>query len=143
MTKTFAPLLALALCAGCATSTVESRIKERPAAYDALPDEQKSLVSEGQIRIGMGTDAVFIAWGKPSQILESESDQGHFVTWVYHGSALRETRYWSYREVPRRGTVFLERYLETDYIPLSYVSAEIIFQEGVVKRWRTLPRPVD
>lgn len=143
MMKTFALLTVLALLAGCATSTVETRIRERSAAFESLPEDQRELVAQGQIRVGMKADAVYIAWGKPSQILENESDQGHFVTWVYHGSAMRETRYWSYREVPRRGTVFLERYLETDFIPLAYVSAEIVFQDGLVKRWRTLPRPVD
>ena len=41
------------LIAGCSTSTVESRKKERAAAYSALTAEEKELVDKGQIQTGM------------------------------------------------------------------------------------------
>jgi hypothetical protein len=137
--------LLILLClgaAGCATSTIDSRKKERSAAYQALPPDQKQLVDQGQIQVGMSADAVFIAWGPPSEILESETEQGHWTTWVYHGQVMEESRYWTYREIARDGTTFLERRLESDYFPRSYVRAEINLQNNQVKSWRTLPRPL-
>lgn len=126
----------LLLCA-CATSTIETRRKERAAAYAALSPEMKQLVDQGQIKVGLSMDAVYVAWGPPAETLQSESDQGAATTWLYHGSWMQETRYWSYREGNRHGTAFLERY----YDPRDYVRAEIIFVNGVVKSWRTLPQP--
>ena len=73
---------------GCSTPTVESRKKERPAEYSALPDEQKRLVDKGQIKVGMNSDAVYLAWGPPAEILENESESGHVTTWIYHGQWL-------------------------------------------------------
>ena len=65
------------LLTGCAsTATVESRKKERATGYSALTPEFKSLVDTGQIRKGMTEDAVYIAWGKPAQILQQENAQG-------------------------------------------------------------------
>ncbi len=101
------------------------------------------MVDEGQIKVGMSADAVYIAWGQPAEILESEDPQrGRITTWHYHGSWLQENRYWAYRET-RRGDadLYLERYLVSDYQPRDYVRAEIIFQNGKLLSWRTLPRP--
>ena len=55
-------LFVCVLLAGCATSTIESRKKERAATYGALPLEQKEFVDKGQIKVGMSQDAVYIAW---------------------------------------------------------------------------------
>src|ERR1041384_1970845 len=125
-----APLfIFLLLLAGCATkSTIETRRVERFSAYDALPADQKATVDAGQIRIGMPADAVYIAWGKPNEILESEDpQQGHLVFWRSSGSWLQENRYWAYREVGHgpRGA-YLERYLTSDYSPRDYVRSEIV-----------------
>jgi hypothetical protein len=142
--------MALWLCVflvGCATpSTIDSRKQEKFSAYDALSPEQKQMVDSGQIRVGMSADAVYIAWGKPSEVLESEDAQGHLTIWRYYGSSLQETRYWAYREVgggPGRRGVYLERYLTSDYTPRDYVRSEIIFKDGQVISWRTLPKPTD
>jgi hypothetical protein len=135
------------LFVGCATkSTIDSRKVERSSAYESLPADQKAMVDAGQIRIGMSADAVYIAWGKPSEILESEDpQQGHLVFWHYYGSWLQENRYWAYREVNRgaRGGVYFERYLTSDYSPRDYVRSEIVLKDGKVISWRTLPRPTD
>ena len=139
--RIFLVLAAAALWSGCETSTIESRKAERSSAYAALPADQKALVDQGNIQIGMSQDAVFIAWGAPAQTLESESSEGRFTTWIYEGQWMEESRYWTYREISRDNTTQLERHLETDYFPRSYVRAEITFANGVVSRWRTLPRP--
>lgn len=118
--------------AGCATSSIEKRKNERSAAYASLTPEMKSLVDKGQIKAGMTQDAVYMAWGAPAQILQSENQGGAATTWIYRGGYLEETRYWAGWRSPR---------LEHDYQPRTYVSAEIIFVDGKVKQWRTLPQP--
>jgi hypothetical protein len=135
-------LLGCLLLTGCATSTVESRRKEKLAAYDALSPTERELVDKGQIKTGMSQDAVYIAWGPPAQILQNQTaNSGVQTVWLYHGTTMQETRYWTFREVPYQGHVFLERYLDRDYDPRDYVSAEIVFVDGKVASWRTLPRP--
>lgn len=132
----------LALFSACSTSTIETRRTEKSAAYDTLSPEEKQLVDQGQIKVGMSADAVYIAWGQPAEVLESEDASGHVSTWRYYGSWMQESRYWAYRET-RRGDadLYLERYLVSDYQPRDYVRAEINFKEGKVLSWRTLPRP--
>jgi outer membrane protein assembly factor BamE (lipoprotein component of BamABCDE complex) len=134
---------ALLGAAGCASrSTIQTRRTERLGAYEALSPEDKALVDAGQIKTGMSADAVYIAWGPPAQVLESEDQNGHVTTWQYTGSWMQESRYWAYRETRRGGRdLFLERYLVSDYQPRDYVRAEINFKDGKVVSWRTLPRP--
>lgn len=126
---------------GCKSSTVTTRKAERAEAYNTMSAEQRNLVDQGQIKVGMSEDAVYIAWGKPSQVLTSEDGNGRVTTWLYHGTWVEENRYWTYREVTRDGRTFLERYMDRDYNARDYVSSEITFQNGVVARWRTLPKP--
>ncbi len=131
------------LLIGCATpSTIESRRAEKLSAYSTLAPEEQQMVDQGQVKIGMTADAVYIAWGPPSEVLESEDPQrGRVTTWRYHGSWMQESRYWAYRESGRGPDLYLERYLVTDYHPRDYVRAEIQFKDGRVLAWRTLPRP--
>jgi len=137
-------LLALVLT-GCASSTIEKRRVERAAAYASLSPEMKSAVDQGQIKVGMNMDAVYIAWGRPSQILSGESDTNATITWLYYGTQLQEVRYWAYRPYwggrhcyPYHGAP----YLEYDYYPRNYVSAEVLFEKSLVKSWRRLPPPL-
>ncbi|MCF7709334.1 MAG: YgdI/YgdR family lipoprotein [Verrucomicrobia bacterium] len=129
--------------AGCATSTVDSRITERSSAFEKLSPEYKEYVKNGQVHVGMGPDAVYMAWGPPSQVTSSGDATGVQTTWQYHGTWMKESRFWTYREVSEDGTRFLERYLERDYNPKDYVRAEIVFRDNRVVRWRTLPKPLD
>jgi hypothetical protein len=127
---------------GCASSSVETRKQERYGAYSALPAETRSLVDHGQIKLGMNMDAVYVAWGKPSQILGGESAQGATTTWVYHGSYLEEHRYWSHRYAYYGHCYPTGPYLDYDYYSRSYVKAVVVFDDhGVVKEWRHLPQP--
>jgi hypothetical protein len=131
------------LLAGCAaTSTIESRRAERMSSYHNLAEEERALVDQGQVKVGMTSDAVYIAWGPPSEVLESEDANGRITSWRYYGSWMQENRYWAYRET-RRGhsDLYLERYLVSDYQPRDYVRAEINFHQGRVLNWRTLPQP--
>ena len=133
MKSGFIVLLAALLLTGCATSTVQSRKQERAGAFAALSPEFQAPVADGQIRRGMTEDAVYIAWGKPMQILHEENSQGRATTWLYEGGWMEETRYWTYRA----------RTPITDYQPRAYVGAEILFVKGVVVWGRTLPQPVN
>lgn len=134
MGRFFSVLLPMVLFAGCATrNTIQSREQEHPAAYAALSPEIKDLVNQGQIKVGMTTNAVYMAWGPPAQVLQSGNQAGESTTWVYIGNFLEQTRYWAGRRYP---------YLYYDYQPRAYVRAEIIFVNGVVQAWHTLPQPV-
>jgi hypothetical protein len=140
--KKFSYILLMTLVlTGCATSTVESRKQERFGAYSSLSPEIKSQVDQGKIKVGMSMDAVYIAWGKPSQILSGESSSGSTVTWLYQGTYLEEYRYWNSRPSYHGNHCYPETYLERDYYPHSYVRAEVVFENGVVKEWRSLPQP--
>ena len=138
-------LLVFTFLCGCA-STIEDRRTERLAAYSQMPPDTQSLVDSGQIKVGMTRDAVYIAWGKPGQIIQSESPQGRTETWVYHGSTLRPYQYWNYGY--HGWGPFYHRYyysplpyLETDWYPQYFVSAEVTFQDDRVVNWRSLPHP--
>jgi hypothetical protein len=131
------------LVTGCATSTVQSRKQERPGAYSSLSPEIKSLVDQGKVKVGMSLDAVYIAWGKPAQILTGESSTGSTVTWLYHGTYLEEHGYWASSPYYSRYPTYTETYLEHDYYPRGYVRAEIVFANGVVNEWCSLPQPAN
>jgi outer membrane protein assembly factor BamE (lipoprotein component of BamABCDE complex) len=139
------PILILALAgvllSGCVTSTVESRKKERYAAYSELTAEQRAAVDTGQIQVGMPRDAVYIAWGKPHQVLASESAEGKQEVWLYLGSSLYSYTYWGYQPYYGPYRYHYGPYLYYNYLPVTYAKAEVIFEKDVVKQWRTLPQP--
>ena len=125
-----APLLVVALLTGCVTSTVQSRKQEKLSAYEALSPETRALVDEGRIKIGMTSDAVFIAWGKPGEITEGESgESGHTTTWTYYGTYLVDTPIVGWRRV------YYESYSG------NYIRAKVLFANGAVKEWQTYPVP--
>ncbi len=129
---------------GCASSTIEKRRTERSAAYAAWPAEVRELVDQGQIKVGLSPDAVYVAWGQPSQIIQGESTGGPQTIWLYHGTSYQEYRYWGYRYhgSGRRGYAHAVPTMEYDYIPQNYVAAEVVFEGGVVKSWKNAtPRP--
>jgi hypothetical protein len=128
---------------GCATSTVESRKHQRLAAYHALSAEDRRAVDAGQIRVGMPMDAVYIAWGKPSQIVPGDPSQGVTVTWLYRGTYPVEQSFWSDYDRWHDSGYYTAPYAAHDSHPRSYVRAEVRFTGGVVKEWSSLPGPGD
>lgn len=132
--------LAAVLLTGCA-STIESRKKERYNSYSELSPEQRATVDAGQIKVGMTKDAVYIAWGKPQQVLTSESQAGRNEVWVYLGSYLQSYGYWGFRPFYGPYGYYQGPYFYHDYLPVAYAKAEVIFEKDVVKQWRTLPQP--
>jgi hypothetical protein len=137
-------LLALAslVLSGCARSTIESRKQERYAAYSALNPNFRTKVDQGQIDIGMPKDAVYIAWGKPSQTITAQGPEGSKVTWVYMGTRLESYHYWtqgpSYGYYRKGHGYYGGPYLAHGYYPKDYLSAEVFFETNEVKSWRQL-----
>jgi hypothetical protein len=123
-------LLSAVLLAGCATkSTPQSRQHERAAAYAGLTPEQRSLVDSGQIKAGLSMDAVYIAWGSPGQVTRGGNESGEVITWLYYGGYVQETRFWERENV------------HYAYDPRTYVRAQVLFVNGIVKSWQTFPEP--
>jgi hypothetical protein len=135
-------LAGLLLASGCARETSEARRHEKWMAYSALPQEQREAVDQGQIRAGMSMDAVFIAWGKPTETLEVETDEGQATIWRFSGAPAGTSRPWTYRESRRGSQLILERTPGHDDHPRSQVRADIEFRKNRVTAWRTLPKPL-
>ncbi len=129
------------LLAGCATSTVDTRRTERIAAYEALPTETKSLVDRGEIKVGMSEDAVYIAWGAPSQVTRGENKDGETTTWIYRGTSLQDRSFWNSRVVYGRNRAYVEHYLDHEYYPQNYVRGQVTFSKGTVLDWQMFPHP--
>jgi hypothetical protein len=137
-------VMLMTLSFGCASAPrkLEARKQERSAVYSSLSAEQKALVDVGKIKVGMPMDAVYIAWGKPSQVIGGENAFGAHTTWIYEGTQLEEYRYWTRRPYGGHGYGYWGGpTLESDYYPVGYTQAEVTFEKGVVKEWRTFPAP--
>ena len=64
-------------------STLQTRISEHPDLYQSLSHQDQTLVSEGQIRIGMSRIAVWLAWGWPDRKIVGNVGGGPTETWLY------------------------------------------------------------
>lgn len=140
----FATIWLVVLAVGCATtkSTIESRKAERAEDYAKLSAEHRSLVDQGQIKAGLSEAAVFIAWGKPAQVLHAGDATGETTTWLYHGQTSDDYLFWRFHPVLRPdGTSYLTRTLDRTVDVRSYVSAELTFRAGQLVSWRMLPKP--
>ena len=84
----FCRLLPLVLCAAAgffltSCASTQERASSRPAAFSRLSARDKQLVLDGQVREGMGKDAVFIAWGAPDRVFQGRAQGKPFESWVY------------------------------------------------------------
>jgi outer membrane protein assembly factor BamE (lipoprotein component of BamABCDE complex) len=64
-------------------STPQTRISEHLGLYQSLSRRDQTLVSQGQIRIGMSRTAVWLAWGSPDRKIVSNIGRGPTETWIY------------------------------------------------------------
>ena len=62
----FAGIAALVICS-CVPNTPEQRILKNISVYTVLPAKHQELVKRGELARGMSPDAVFIAWGMPTE----------------------------------------------------------------------------
>jgi hypothetical protein len=134
--------LLVGLMMGCATSTIEKRRAERPDAYGRLTADHRALVDKGDIAVGMGEDAVYIAWGKPDQVLRRGDKGGESSRWLYEGTTADTHYYWVAQPVRlKNGRTVLDRRLVPRTEFRDYVSAELEFRGGVLEKWEMMPRP--
>jgi hypothetical protein len=78
---TFALAASALVLTGC--STVESRISDHPEVFQSISPSDQALVSQGQIRVGMPRDAVWLAWGSPEQKTLGAMRGQSTETWIY------------------------------------------------------------
>ncbi len=72
------------LLSACQVATPATRIEQNPVLFESLPEKDKALVQQGQIRAGMSPEAVFLAWGYPnSRPFVGEKNGKPLVRWVY------------------------------------------------------------
>ena len=79
---TFVVCLAALALAGC--STVQSRIEEKAAVFNALPPDQQANIRQGLVDIGYTPDMVYIAMGKADRVVERATSEGNQTVWVYN-----------------------------------------------------------
>ena len=129
---------------GCATrSTIQSRIAERRDSYANLAADDRAVIDKGDLRAGLSEDAVYIALGKPAQVLKGGGPNGETSTWLYEGVTTDSYHYWRPIFYPHsRGRGWMNPFLDTDYHFRSYVSSELQFRGGRLESWRSLPRPL-
>lgn len=143
----FAILVGALAVGGCATrSTILSRIRERPEAYSTITPAMRAAVDAGQIMEGMTKDAVFMAWGKPSEVVQVEGPGGPYEMWVYLRTGWRQREFPTYYFEPNPYRPFptlvpsvpLNATVHTTY---RYAKAEVTFCRGVVQKWSVRPAP--
>lgn len=131
----------LLLLTACQSNTIESRRNQRAPGYAGLSPEFQQLVDKGEIKSGMNEDAVYIAWGPAWEILRGETDGQAATTWIYRGTWWDDQSFWNYRTLRQGGRYIQVPFLDRTSVPRDYVFAEVVFVNGVVKSWKTLPRP--
>jgi len=128
-------LLLVALLAGC--SSVQSRIKSRPAAFGALSEKDRSLVSDGKIREGFSPDAVYLAWGREDEVVRGSAKGKPFETWVYVAYDQQQISTFPIMPVRGRGYGRYDDYpvYEPVYLTRRYPYRSVTFQGGRVVEW--------
>jgi hypothetical protein len=150
---------------GC--TTVQTRLAEHQEAFHAMSPSDQALVQQGKIREGMSHDAVYIAWGSPSQRIPGRF-RGHIVeTWIYDATAAGDYGgpflygypygygigygFWGghRRHLYHGHRYYGHHYYDPFYDPFFYTSANIVrypertvsFDSGRVIGWQFLPSP--
>ena len=121
-------LLAVMIAAGCATDSVARRKQERLAAYSALPVSHQSAIDQGRLLHGMTTNAAYIAWGRPSEIVSERST----TIWIYREQEFKEQKHITIYTTDR-GAVIPEE-VKTPYTR-NVIRAKITFENGLLASW--------
>jgi hypothetical protein len=127
--------MTLLLLCGC--STVQSRVRERHAAFEQMPPPQQSLVLRGEVREGMSRDAVYIAWGKPEEVSRGTRHGQPFEVWTYYMAAQDVIPRYTYapRVIGRHHV--LNSVYTPQYITHWYPFRAVVFENGRVVSWET------
>ncbi len=146
---------------GC--TTIETRIAERQESFARMSPAERALVQEGKIREGMTQDAVYIAWGPPSQRVPGRNRGRIVETWIYDATAagdypgpfLYGSPYgyglgYGYfggfgRQRFQRGLYLYDPFFDPFFYSHSnivrYPERTVSFQSGRVIGWQFLPPP--
>ena len=131
-------VIAALVLAGC--STVESRIKEKPAAFAALDDQTRQKIRQSIVEVGYAPDLVYIALGAPDEKLNKKTEWGEEEVWIYRsyyedwaGQVLAYYRRWvTYDSNTRRYYVSYEpvyadvyRAHEEELIRVSFLNGKV------------------
>lgn len=111
--------------------------------FQGLPARHQSLVRQGQIDKGMTTDAVYLAWGRPSREYEGSESGASTLRWDYTGSTPVYTNSvyggwgggYGYGPYGRYGYPYGGYGFgpEVTYVP--YRRASVLFKGGRVASW--------
>jgi len=74
------------LLASCAPITPQTRIRQEPWKFDALSQNHRAQVQQGQISRGMPPDAVYLAWGRPGRVFQGSRNGKVTERWDYAAS---------------------------------------------------------
>ncbi len=74
-------LLVVAAVAGGCSSSQMNRIDQNRHIYEQWPLETRQAVLDGKVEVGMTPDMVFVAWGKPSEVVTHPSSGDEI--WVF------------------------------------------------------------
>ena len=76
-----APLLALALAAGC--STPSARIRKNPDLFAKFPPAAQEKIRKGEVDVGFTAEMVEMALGKPARVYRRKAATGETEVWSY------------------------------------------------------------
>ena len=128
------------MIAGCQSSGVAQRRVERTGAYQSMDAAMRNLVNQGKVQNGMDTNAVFIAWGPPTDAFTVDIPGGQRLIWTYE----KEWVYEGKRFLPRgsdeygRPIYAIERWRR----PITYAARSATFADGKVIQWKRYDPPV-
>lgn len=131
-------VLALVLVgSGCASP--QTRVKDHPEVYAALPEKERKAVLNGEILLGMSTDAVYLALGSPSEKRREVDARHTYERWIYSESRTEEVPSFQPILIPNRhgGYSTINGY-QPHYIRRSRDLLEIKFEKEKVIGWKEL-----
>jgi len=125
-------LLAATIITGC--SAIKSRKAERISAYEALSPQHRALVDQGIIGPRMDTNAVYITWGKPYQVMPVTFPGGERTVWIYTGLATDQVAHWQWKSQsnPYAGTAEQTYERKVDQVARRRTNGWVTFENGRV-----------
>ena len=127
-------LVVAGVVVGC-TSSIADRRQARLDSYRTLSPAERAVVDGGLVQVGLAEDAVYIAWGKPTQVFATQNKGRNEVHWLYFQNVPVGSHYWTYRTVNGPQGPYVERRLKREYESVESLRAEVIFTDGKVARF--------
>lgn len=124
---------------GCA-STVEDRIANRQEAFDAYPVDVQERLKRRQIRLGDDQNAVWIAFGAPTESHYRIDAEGRTEIWIYkyltHDPRLASSVRPIYRDVDGRlrGDYYIEdhpEYVWKESLRIEFKNGRVAVVQGI------------